>query len=165
MKIQSFSHPASLRSLPSRPAPAQEKPSQVSDQVDLSSSQSAAQETPSKFGSRAVGALAGALVGIMAGHAGPAGVALAAGVGATAVAVAAAGPFFKDSLDQSMTGNPIHDVLLTCGTVAAAGILTAQVAGAAGGLGYGLSHLMPSATPVLGGLVGASVGGYFGMKN
>lgn len=168
MKVQSFTQQPILRSLPARPsASPQTSASAASDRVELNASQQSppAQQSPSKFGPRALGAVAGALVGIAAGHAGPAGVALAAGVGAVAVTLAATVPFFKDSLDQSMTGNPLNDIILTCGTVAAAGFLTAQAAGAAGGLAFGLGHALPSATPVLGGLVGASVGGYFGIKN
>lgn len=121
------------------------------------------------WGPKVLGGFAGALVGILAGHAGPAGVALAAGVGAAAVTVAAAGPMFKDSLENSSTGNPFNDIILTCGTIAAGSMLLATTSGAAAGLAYpisaGLSTVAPLASPLIGGAIGASVGAYFGIKN
>jgi hypothetical protein len=121
------------------------------------------QEAPSRFGQKAVGAIAGTLVGIMAGHAGPAAVALAAGVGAAAVTVAAAGPIFKQSLDSANTGNLIHDLTAVCGTLAAGAMLVATTAGATGALAYPLATIGTYAAPLLGGAVGATVGGYFGL--
>lgn len=120
------------------------------------------QEAPSQFGKQAIGAIAGSLVGILAGQAGPAAVALAAGVGAAAVTVAAAGPIFKQSFDSANSGNLLHDLTAICGTVAAGSMLVATAAGAGGALAYPLASLGSLAAPLVGGAVGAAVGGYFG---
>ncbi|MBS2040972.1 hypothetical protein JST97_38655 [bacterium] len=108
-------------------------------------------------------------MGILAGHAGPAGVALAAGAGAAAVTFGATAPLFKDSLENGTTGNPMYDMILVCGTVAAGGMLLATTGAAAAGLAYptalGLSRVAPLAAPLLGGAIGASVGSYFGIEN
>ena len=136
------------------------------DQVKISSGPP--QEPPSPragFGQRVVGGITGALIGILAGHAGPGGVALAAGLGSAAVTTAAVGPILKEGLDQGMTGDVINDIAITCGTIAAGGMLLASTSASAAGLGYALAYAIPGASPVLGGLVGASVGAYFGMKN
>jgi hypothetical protein len=162
-----FSAPARLSNLqtPSLPtATAQQGPE---DKIELNQQPPTPPEN--NWGPKLLGGVAGALVGIMAGHAGPAGVALAAGAGAAAVTLAAAGPLFKDSLENSQTGNLFQDVILTCGTLAAGSMLLATTSGAAAGLAYplaaGLGSVVPLAAPVLGGVIGASVGSYFGIKN
>lgn len=136
---------------------------QAEDNVTFSKP-SLVKEAPSQFGKQAIGAIAGSLVGIMAGHAGPAAVALAAGVGAAAVTVAAAGPIFKQSLDSANSGNLLHDLTAICGTVAAGSMLVATAAGAGGALAYPLASIGSFAAPLVGGAVGAAVGGYFGLE-
>jgi len=158
------------RSLPKLPAPAPNPaPSSLpGDQVHISSNNQPPEpptHPESSFGRRVVGGITGALVGILAGHAGPGGVALAAGLGGAAVTVATAGPVLKEGLEQSLNGDLLNDLAMTCGTIAAGSMLPATTAGAEGGLGFALAYALPAASPVLGGLIGASVGAYFGMRN
>lgn len=165
MKITTTPNPIRLpqRSLP--PAQSQQLPG---DQVTLQENSPTPPQNPTPeggSGAKVIGALAGGLVGILAGHAGAAGLATLAGVGAAAVTLAATGPLFQQSLEEAGKANNVFDsVILTCGTIAAAGMLTATMAGAAGGLGYTAGLIAPAAAPVVGGLVGASVGGYFGLN-
>ncbi len=171
MKIQQLPLPSVATALPRSSgvkASAPEMQAQVQD--GFIKSEGPAPEPPpgpnsNTFGQKVVGGFAGALVGILAGHAGPAGLAAAAGLGAAAVTLAAAGPLLKDGLQQGLNGDLLNDVVLTCGTVAAGAMLTATMAGSAAGLAYPLGLALPGATPVLGGLVGASVGAYLGMRN
>lgn len=168
MKIQTLPQvtPHSLPQRPAAPSPA-ETPL-PSDRLTLSGGPDAPppqEPSSNSFGTRALGGFAGALVGILAGHAGPAGLATAAGLGAAAVTLATAGPLLKEGLDQGLSGDLLNDVVLTCGTVAAGAMLTATMAGAAGGLAYPLALALPGAAPVLGGLVGAATGAYFGIRN
>lgn len=171
MKIQSMPM-ASVANLPARPpgvtTASLEPQAQLQD--GFIKSEGPAPEPPpgpnsNSFGQRVIGGFAGALVGILAGHAGPAGLAAAAGLGAAAVTLAAAGPLLKDGLQQGLSGDLLNDVVLTCGTVAAGAMLTATMAGSAAGLAYPLGLALPGATPVLGGLIGASAGAYLGMRN
>ena len=159
MKITSTPQFNAPRSLPGRAQIQQEQPKLPGDRVELKGpQQSDPTPPPSNQGKRLLAGVAGAVIGIAAGCAGPAGLAAAAGLGAVAVTVAKAGPMFQEGLNASLNGDPLNDVMMTCGTIAAGAMLTATVAGAAAGLTLPIGLLLPAAAPLVGGLIGAAVG-------
>ena len=165
-----FQPPARLGSLPSLTT--QSKPEASGDQVEIKNQQppTPPEQPNNNVGAKALGAFVGSVAGIAAGYlGGPAGVAAAAGLGAAAVTFAAAAPLFQESLESGQTGNLFQDVILTCGTFAAGGMLLATTSAAAAGLAFpaaaGLGMLSSHAAPLLGGAIGAAVGGYLVKDN
>ncbi len=154
MKINAFQQMPTTRPL-SRPTPPPPPPINPDDKVELSSS-----PRPLTL----AGAASGALLGALAGAQGAAALASVAGLGAAAATLVAVGPILRDGLQQSLNGDPLNDITSTCGTIAAGGFLLASVAGAAGGLAYPIGLLVPGAGPIVGGLVGASVGAYLASR-
>ena len=155
MKIAQLSH-SPIYSASARPAP-QHQEAAPQDAFERSDE--------SKFGSRVLGGIAGGIVGALAGQAGPQAVTASAGLGTAAVTVGAAGPFLKESLEAGKTGDLFNDLTATCATIAAGGFLTASAAAGAAGLVYPLASAIPGAAPILGGIIGASVGAFFGIPN
>lgn len=172
MKIQSplYAPPRNLTlGKPSPVSTPESRPEQDSFERNKQPQPTPPPEKDPNWGPQILGGFAGALVGILAGHAGPAGVALVAGAGAAAMTLNAAGPMFKESLENGATGNPLHDIILACGTIAAGSMLLATTGAAAAGLAYpvtaGLASAIPLAAPLIGGAIGASVGGHLGIHN
>lgn len=155
MKVNAFPQFQPAHKLPRPQQP--ELPNQPLDKVDLS-------PTPPPRGSTVLAGVGGALLGVLAGQAGPAALASLTGLGAGAATAAWAGPVFKEGLDASLNGDPLNDITAVCGTVAAGSFLLASVAGAAGGLAYPIAVVLPAAAPIVGGLVGASVAAYLASR-
>ena len=130
------------------------------DKVDLNFQQD---PTPPR-GRTLLAGVGGALIGVLAGQAGPAALSSFTGLSAGVATAAWAGPIFKEGLDASLNGDPLNDLTAVCGTFAAGGFLLASAAGAAGGLAYPVAAVLPSVAPVLGGLVGASVCAYLASR-
>lgn len=150
MKINAFQQLPTPRALKSpTPPPPPPTPNKPEDKIELST---------------VAGGISGALLGALAGAQGAAGLASVAGLGAAAATLVAVGPTLRDGLEQSLNGDPLNDIASTCGTIAAGGFLLASVAGAAGGLAYPIGLLVPGAGPIVGGLVGASVGAYLASR-
>lgn len=78
--------------------------------------------------------------------------------------MALVGPMLQDGIQNSLSGDLLNDLVVTCGTIAAGGILVATGAGVGGGLAFPVVHLMPSAAPILGGLVGGATGAFLARR-
>lgn len=158
MKVSTHPHLQPAQKLPRPQQP--QVPSQPTDKVDLNSQQD---PTPPR-GSTILAGVGGALLGVLAGQAGPAALASLTGLGAGAAGAAYFGPILKEGMDASLNGDPLNDITTVCGTVAAGGFLLASVAGAAGGLAYPIAAVLPAAAPIVGGLVGASVAAFLASR-
>ena len=108
---------------------------------------------------------AGALIGGIAGAAGPQGVAAAAGVSAGVATVAHIGPHFKEAVEDGMTGEPLNDLALTCAATFSGGVVLTSFSAAAGIAGYVLAQSSPVAGRVVGALAGAAAGASVGIWN
>ncbi|MBS2037140.1 hypothetical protein JST97_19290 [bacterium] len=156
MRVNAFQQNPTIRPLlRPNPKPAPEGPQPSPDGVELSRSTRSL---------TVAGGVSGALLGAIAGAQGAAALASLAGLGAGAATLVAAGPIFREGLEQSLNGDPINDIASTCGTIAAGGFLLASVSGAAAGLAYPVGLLAPAAGPIVGGLIGASVGAYLARR-
>jgi len=109
--------------------------------------------------------LAAALIGAVAGHAGPEAVTALAGLAGGATTASVAVPYLAQAVKDGLNGEPLNDLSLICGTTFAGGVLLASSAAGAAALAYPLARALPGAAPILGAVIGAATGAHFGIKN
>ena len=152
MTIQTLCTP--VRRLTSTPAPApRQEPSPTPE------------EPQDSFGSRVLGGVAGALIGAVAGHAGPEAVTAFAGLAGGAATGSVAVPYLAQAVKDGLNGDPLNDLSLVCSTTFAGGVLLSSSAAGAAALAYPLARALPAAAPIIGAIIGGAAGAFIGLKN